>query len=251
MNNWGPVMLRGRRGRSGSGFAYPREALGPPIRSKRPYLFADALLNQNQLILWLEDRDPFYRGEITLAGLAEAEPDLGCGSDSSESSEAPSSAPSSPLSPESEEPTSPIDRESHPFERMSSPLTPARSHSRSPTMTELFGPSSSAPSGRAVVTYLKRDRERARILAHEQLRNTQAEETANRMTANTTKAKIAAKKLSAKNEEAARRKSAALLPPRHSRRNRRGRVGDSSEYGVADVQGLLASGYDLHKLYDK
>jgi hypothetical protein len=96
-------------------------------------------------------------------------------------------------------------------------------------MTELFGPSSTAPSGRAVVTYLKRDRERARILAEE----------------------AAAKKLSAKKAEAVRRKSAAHLSPRHSRRHRRGRVGDSSEYGVDDMQGLLNSGHDLHKLYDK
>jgi hypothetical protein len=66
MNNWGPVMLRHRRGRSGAGFTYPREPLGAPIRSKRPYLFADALLNQNQFILWLEDRDPVYCGEVSV-----------------------------------------------------------------------------------------------------------------------------------------------------------------------------------------
>jgi hypothetical protein len=96
-------------------------------------------------------------------------------------------------------------------------------------MTELFGPSSPAPSGHAVVTYLKRNCEHACILAEE----------------------TAAKKLSAKKAEAARRKSAALHSPRHSRRHRRGRVGDSSEYGVDDIQGLLNSGHDLHKLHNK
>ncbi|KAJ7675299.1 hypothetical protein B0H17DRAFT_1140374 [Mycena rosella] len=57
-------MVEGRRGRSTDRYNFAMQAPGPPILSKQPYAFVDALLHENQLVMRREDEDPVYRGEI-------------------------------------------------------------------------------------------------------------------------------------------------------------------------------------------
>ncbi|KAJ7156556.1 hypothetical protein C8R43DRAFT_949409 [Mycena crocata] len=163
--------LMDRRGRSRVTYLFARQVPSVPIRSQVPYVFADSLAHQNELLIWRENDDPVYRGDVRpqdsctfhvgrILGntnfVAGAEEDqLATSSDE-----------------ETDRPSTPDNRLGSPFDNFSSPLTPIsdtsdntgpaghftknRAREPSPTATELFGPS------RRLTTYSKHDKNRIR-----------------------------------------------------------------------------------------
>ncbi|KAJ7105141.1 hypothetical protein C8R43DRAFT_1132018 [Mycena crocata] len=164
--------LTPRRGRSGVTYNFARQVLSAPIRSQFPYAFADSLAHQNDVLIWREEHDPVYRGDVrpqdsaTLRGTAahtifgaEDEEDQLC--TSSDESDRPLTPLYSPFS--SPSPLTPT-----PSSRNSGPPGPLTNYARqaSPTMTELFG------SPHRIITYSKVDKQRAQAVAKHAKKNT-------------------------------------------------------------------------------
>jgi hypothetical protein len=42
-------------------YHFDRRSFGPPILSEVPYLFRDALIMENEMVIGREDGDPVYR----------------------------------------------------------------------------------------------------------------------------------------------------------------------------------------------
>ncbi|KAJ7493143.1 hypothetical protein B0H11DRAFT_1911570 [Mycena galericulata] len=57
-------LLPRRRGRSARLFTFGRQPLAAPIQSLLPYPWEDALVVQNVVVMWREDFDPVYRGDV-------------------------------------------------------------------------------------------------------------------------------------------------------------------------------------------
>lgn len=142
---WWPETRKIRTGRSADGYTFDRETTGALIRSQVDYSFADALQNQNILVMHREENDSVYRGDVrtfiqlrtslTLLQTSPEESLVGMGntmSDSwsdlfasdSEDSDTDQLAPSSPDPLPNSSPAS--TRASTPDEQLGSPHTPYR-----------------------------------------------------------------------------------------------------------------------------
>ncbi|KAJ7468415.1 hypothetical protein B0H11DRAFT_2238881 [Mycena galericulata] len=162
-------LLPRRRGRSARLFTFGRQPLAPPIRSLLPYPWEDALLVQNEVVIWREDFDPVYRGDV--------HPDESCAQnvarhpwDNTDGEEDQLTDPESVLGTPDTGPTTPEPADTRPttpepassFEHASSPSTPpdlnrevSPTLEASPTLTEV------ANGWRPTLkTYSQRDRKR-------------------------------------------------------------------------------------------
>ncbi|KAJ7834494.1 hypothetical protein B0H13DRAFT_2426875 [Mycena leptocephala] len=257
MDDWFPIVRRGRFGRSDYSFTFARESLGPPIRGPTPYDFADRLVYHNQIISHLEDNNSVYRGDTSpqfYVGIPPPPPppppQLPGDSDSDGESEVDqlSSGSSSPdiemrsASPDDSEmrSSSPDDielvlRSSGPDDRELSPAPTER-------VSSPFTPNGNRPHAH-LKTYANRPKKLARAWAA--AREAQAQAEAKRILAE------AAKKRAARKKVLALRLAHPTPPTRRSRRTRCGRRGDNTDQGVFLQEPLSRAGNKIHSWIEK
>ncbi|KAJ7430898.1 hypothetical protein B0H11DRAFT_1942472 [Mycena galericulata] len=231
-----------RCGRSAALFTFDRQPLAAPIQSVLPYSFEDALVLQNDIILWREDFDPVYRGEVapheSCAQVIDRHPwDRTDGeedevADTETVPTTPEPEPSSPVEHADSSPATPEPGASSPFERASSPLTPLPpSREVSPTLTDVAN--GWRPN---LKTYSKRDRKR--FLAERQSKAAQAKAEAQAKAAAIKHAKAAA---------LAKRRRRYGRPTHHSARLLRYRT-DPLFPEVWNADKLVAHGHIIHAM---
>ncbi|KAK7040002.1 hypothetical protein R3P38DRAFT_2770127 [Favolaschia claudopus] len=225
-----------RSGRSASSsFVFLRERPGPPIHSKHPYSFADVLDYNNTLVLQREDYDVAYRGmQHSLSQCPDATciihfyPDGDC-------------APAPATPPQSRAASLVPDTQSDDDDSDNDGLDESGGRAPSPTVTELGG---------AVPPLHRRYNFSAQALAYSGQRGDLGQERWARYFAAKDKIETLelGVRLASKKQQEAARISNLPSPPRKSRRQRQGKRGDLSEYGVMRADVLQLAGFLSHDI---
>ncbi|KAK6980527.1 hypothetical protein R3P38DRAFT_3235635 [Favolaschia claudopus] len=226
-----------RSGRSTSGRGFLRERPGPPILSKHPYSFADVLAYNNHLVLNREDNDVAYRGaKHSFAQCTDStciihfypDGDYEPAPVSSPESRAASPASTDLFASDTEHDDAAVDD------------SDGAARAPSPTVTELGGSAAPTRPPRYTLPYYaalyieqRQDLGRARWERY----------FASKEVLEVLELGV---KLAKEKQAVEQRISELESPPRKSRRQRQGRRGDLSEYGVVRAEVLLHAGFLAH-----